>query len=71
MNNLEIRKAAKGAGIKLYEIAAVYGVNDGNFSRKLRWELPETEKAKIMEIIQMLSADKEKERGGTVATENI
>ncbi len=58
MNNLEIREAAKKAGIRLYEIAAVYGVNDGNFSRKLRWELPEAEKSKIMQIIDTLSAGK-------------
>lgn len=58
MNNLEIRQAAKKAGIWLYEIAAVYGVNDGNFSRKLRWELSEAEKAKIMRIIETLSTDK-------------
>ena len=55
MNNLDIRQAAKAAGVHLYEVAAVYGVNDGNFSRKLRWELPDEEKQRVMEIIKNLS----------------
>ena len=40
MCNLEIREAAKENGVFLWQIAEVYGVNDGNFSRKLRKELP-------------------------------
>lgn len=66
MHNTDIRQAAKEAGVRLYEIAHEYGVNDGNFSRKLRWELPETEKAKIMQIIRTLS-----KRGDTVAKTEI
>lgn len=60
MNNLDIRKAAKDAGVYLYEVAAAYGVNDGNFSRKLRWELPDDERSKIMGIIFDLA----KKKGG-------
>lgn len=55
MCNNDIREAAKEAGVFLWQIAAEYGVNDGNFSRKLRHELPATEKGKIMEIINRLS----------------
>lgn len=66
-HNLDIRQAAKAAGIKLYEIAAEYGLNDGNFSRRLRWELPDTEKQKIFEIIQQLS----NERSNHSAKENV
>lgn len=51
MNNLEIRSSAKEKGVKLWEVAARYGLNDGNFSRKLRNELPEVEKRKILNII--------------------
>lgn len=51
MNNQEIRNAAKEKGVKMWEIADVYGINDGNFSRKLRHELPEAEKTKILAII--------------------
>ena len=46
--NHEIRIAAKEKSIKMWEIADVYGINDGNFSRKLRHELPDAEKAKII-----------------------
>lgn len=51
MNNQEIRTVAKEKGVKLWEIASLYGLNDGNFSRKLRHELPEVEKTKILAII--------------------
>lgn len=54
MNNQEIRNAAKKKGVKMWEIAEVYGINDGNFSRKLRHELPEGEKNKILAIIDEL-----------------
>ena len=60
MNNTDIRKAAKDAGVYLYEVAAAYGVNDGNFSRKLRWELPDDERSKILGIIFDLA----KKKGG-------
>lgn len=52
--NDDIREATKRAQLKLWQIAAEYGCNDGNFSRKLRKELPETEKAKIHAIIEKL-----------------
>lgn len=55
MCNNDIREEAKKAGVFLWQIAAEYGVNDGNFSRKLRKELPAAEKDKILEIISRLS----------------
>ena len=54
MKNKDIREAAKAAGVKLWQIAEKLGINDGNFSRKLRFELSETEKAKILKIIEEL-----------------
>lgn len=57
MKNKDIRQAAKTAGVKLWQIAEIVGVNDGNFSRKLRHELPEDEKQKILEIIDRLSKE--------------
>jgi hypothetical protein len=57
MKNEDIRQAAKTAGVKLWQIAEIVGVNDGNFSRKLRHELPEDEKQKILEIIDWLSKE--------------
>lgn len=57
MRNEDIRQMAKAAGIKLWQIAEVVGVNDGNFSRKLRHELSATEKQKILEIIARLGKE--------------
>lgn len=52
--NWEIKQEAKAAGVRLWQIAERLGLTDGNFSRKLRHELPEEEKRQIMEIIQEL-----------------
>lgn len=57
MKNFEIRDATKKAGVRLWQVAEEYGVNDGNFSRKLRKELPKEEKEKIMSIIERLSQE--------------
>ena len=59
MHNKEIRSAAKNAGVRLWEVAAAYGINDGNFSRKLRQELPQEEKEKILAIINRLAQEKQ------------
>ena len=59
MHNNEIRAAAKNAGIFLWEVAEAYGINDGNFSRKLRKELPKEEKDKILAIIDKLSKERQ------------
>ena len=54
MKNIDIRTEASNAGVKLWQIAEKLGVNDGNFSRKLRKELSSEEKAKIRAIIAEL-----------------
>lgn len=59
MFNQEIKSKAKEKGVKLWEIADVYGINDGNFSRKLRHELPEAEKAKILALIDEIAERRE------------
>lgn len=58
MKNLDIRQEAKEARVRLWQIAERIGVNDGNFSRKLRKELSVEEKTKIRAIISELSAKK-------------
>lgn len=57
MNNMDIRLAAQSKGVKLWQIADKQNVNDGNFSRKLRKELPDAEKTNIMQIINELSKE--------------
>ncbi len=49
--NQDIREAAKRNGVKLWEVAELYGINDSNFSRKLRRELPPQERDRILAII--------------------
>ena len=58
MCNKEIREAAKRAGVHLWQVADACGVNDGNFSRKLRKELPQEEKQRILEAIDRLAQEK-------------
>lgn len=55
--NLDIRAAAKGAGVKLWEIADKLGITDSNFSRKLRHELPQAEKDRIFSIIEEIAKE--------------
>mgnify|MGYP000779370377 FL=1 len=61
MRNEEIRNYAKAKGIKLWQIAAELGLNDGNFSRKLRFELSAETKVQIFRIIDELSEVNAKE----------
>lgn len=57
MCNLDVRQAAASAGVRLWQIANAIGLNDGNFSRKLRKELPTEEKRKIFGIIERLAKE--------------
>ena len=55
--NKDIREYAKNNDIPLWRIASKLGINDGNFSRKLRTELSENKKAEIKAIIDELAAE--------------
>ena len=55
MCNNDIREYAKTHNVKLWQIAQELGINDGNFSRKLRNELPEDTKQRIYKIIDNIS----------------
>ena len=57
MANKDIRLAAAGSGVKLWQIAERMGILDSNFSRKLRHELSSEEKEKILSIINEISSD--------------
>ncbi len=59
MSNIDIRMEAKRRGIFMWQIAERYGISDSNFSKKLRRELPESEKAKILDIIHDIAAERE------------
>ena len=57
-SNNDIRQHAKTKGVFLWEVAERLNMNDGNFSRKLRKELPENEKAQIIGIIDSIAKSK-------------
>lgn len=57
MKNLDVRRAAAGNGVRLWQIADALGIADCNLSRKLRKELPNEEKKAIFAIIQNLSQE--------------
>ena len=59
MHNMDIRNYAKIRKVRLWEIANVLHINDGNFSRRLRNELSEHEKVAIYKIIDELADNKE------------
>lgn len=57
MQNTVIREAAKENGVLLWQIAERLHINDGNFSRKLRRELPAEERETILGIIAEIAAE--------------
>lgn len=57
MNNKDIRNAAGGHGIRLWQVAEALGMNESAFSRKLRKELPQEEKEKILDVIEKLAKE--------------
>lgn len=56
--NYDVREYAVKNGVYLYEIAEQLGMNDSNFSRKLRKEFTHDEKARIFQIIETIAAEK-------------
>ncbi len=60
MNSL-IKHYAKVSGVKLWQVAEALGMQDSNFSKKLRHQLTPTEEQRICEIIDMISAEQVKQ----------
>ena len=57
MNNRDIRNAAGSYGLKLWQVAEALCMNPSAFSVKLRKELPQEEKEKILVVIQKLAKE--------------
>lgn len=51
MRNKEICNAMKQKGITQWKLGELLGVSENTVNRKLRKELPEEEKQKILEVI--------------------
>lgn len=54
--NDEIRKAAKIANVRLWQVAEEIGISDFTLSRRLRHELPQKEKVEMLKAIQSVAA---------------
>jgi len=52
--NLEIRRAARDARLRLWQVAKAYGITDSGFSKMLRDELPPEKHALVMNVIERL-----------------
>lgn len=57
--NEEIRTAAKSVGVFFWQIADKLNMQDSAFSRKLRRELPDAEKQRVLDIIRELSLEQQ------------
>ena len=56
--NLEIREAMRNNKVPAWAIGFEMGVHENTILRRLRFELPEQEKQKYLDIIAKLSAEK-------------
>lgn len=52
--NNGIREAAKRNGVCLWQVAEAIGISDAAFSRKLRRELPDNERERVLNAIDKL-----------------
>lgn len=57
MCNLDVKNAISNKGLRMWQVAEKLGIHEGTFSRKLRHELSDEEKAKIYAIIEELAAN--------------
>lgn len=55
--NKEIRERITESGLCYWQVADALQITDGNFSRKLRHELPQEEKVRVLQIINSLAAE--------------
>lgn len=57
MGNQDIKRAAGGAGVRLWQVADALRITDSALSRKLRKKLPDDEREEILSIIKQLSRE--------------
>lgn len=65
MENKAIKDAARIKGVKLWKVAERLGICDTTFSRKLRRPLQPEETARILAIIEEISAESSGKGGHT------
>ena len=59
LTNTDIRTTAKENGVRFWEIAERLKISEPTMTRKLRKELPDSEKQEIFKIIDELAAEKQ------------
>ena len=62
MFNSKIRDAMRRYGFYSYQVAAAVGKSETSFSRSLRNELPAVEQAAILDAIEKMAEQREKQR---------
>lgn len=55
--NLDIRAAAKSAGVRMWELADHLNISEPTVTRKLRHELTQAEKDRIFSIIEEIAKE--------------
>ena len=58
MTGSEVKQLIRSAGLKCWQVAELWGVNDGNFSRRLRRSFNDEEVKRIKAIIKELEKTK-------------
>lgn len=57
MTGAEVKQLSKENGIFLWQIAEKLGINDGNFSRKLRKPLSDADTEKVLDAVEQLKQE--------------
>ena len=57
MNGVEVRTMILESGVKLWQVAELWGITDGNFSRRLRKPFNADEVERIRAIIAEIKAN--------------
>lgn len=61
MQNIAIRDAAAKHGVRFWEIAVELGIGDTTLTRWLRQELPEEKRVAVLDAIERIAKEKERE----------
>ncbi len=60
-NNQVIRREARACNVPLWRIAVRLGISEPTMTRRLRKELPEEERQKILDVIHQLAEETDRE----------
>ena len=70
MANRALKAIIFESGLKQWEVAEALGWSESGFSRKLRKELPETERSEILSIVKKLKAERKVEQDDSTVSVN-